>query len=240
MPHRTFSLIAHRGSPLRAPENTLSSFLLAEAEGATAIETDIQLTSDGIPVLCHDNTLQRYRHGPLTIGSLTLAELQHLDFGGWHAPDFQGEPLLTLEALLRRFGTRLEYHLELKDQHPDTAAVTMGLLNSLGLEATITSFHLVQLQRLRQCHRNQAAGWLVHEVTPDHVHTARDLGLQFLCPKAETIVPETFALTEGFQIRAWGCPREAHAARATVRYLQSTPCIGITVDELRWFNPDAC
>lgn len=237
MSQHGFSLIAHRGSPLRAPENTLRSFLLAEAEGATAVETDIQLTSDGIPVLCHDNTLQRYGHGSYTIGSLTLEELQRLDFGGWLAPDFRGEPLLTLEALLRHFGTHFEYHLELKDQHPRTAGATMSVLKSLGLQAVVTSFHLAQLQRLRQSHSSQVAGWLVRGVTPDVVRTARDYRIQHLCPKAETIVTETFAIAEGFPIRAWGCPREAEAARATVGRLQETACMGITVDELRWFKP---
>ncbi|EIP97932.1 glycerophosphoryl diester phosphodiesterase [Opitutaceae bacterium TAV1] len=58
-----FRLIAHRGAPMRAPENTLASFRIAQQLGATEIETDVQLTTDNVLVLCHDDTLARYRLG---------------------------------------------------------------------------------------------------------------------------------------------------------------------------------
>ncbi len=236
MPGRSFTLIAHRGSPLRAPENTLASFLLAEAEGARAIETDIQLTADGVPVLCHDDTLRRYGHGDRTVASLTLAEIRQLDFGSWHDAAFQGEPILTLEALLTRFGCRFAYHLELKDRHPDTAQATLALLEKFQLSATITSFHFAQLERLHACAPDQSAGWLVHSITPEVIAEATRLGLQQICPKADAITPEAIAVAGAFQLRAWGCPREAEAARAVVARLRETPCVGITVDELRWFR----
>ena len=232
----SFTLIAHRGSPLRAPENTLSSFKLAEEAGATALETDIQLTADGVAVLCHDDLLQRYGHGDRTINSLKFAELQALDFGGWFAPSFRGEPILTLEALFRHFGNRIEYHLEIKDAHPDTPQTVLACLGRYGRTATITSFRIEQLRRLRACSAQQYAGWLVKEVTPEIIRTAKELGIQQICPKADAITPEALELCEGLALRAWGCPREETAARETVARLRQAPCVGITVDELRWFR----
>ncbi len=231
-----FALIAHRGVPLRAPESSLASFLLAEADGATDIETDIQLTADGIPVLCHDDTLLRYGHGEQTVASLSLAELEQLDFGSWHDPRFCAERILPLETLLSRFGTRFRYHLELKDDHADTALATLRLLEAYSLSATLTSFRRSQLERLRAIAPEQPAGWLVKEVTPEVVATAHALRLQQICPKADAITPEVLEATHGFEIRAWGCPREEAPARAVVERLRGTRCVGITVDELRWFS----
>ncbi len=62
MPNTTITFspfIAHRGTHLEVPENTLAAFQLAKARGATWIECDIQLTADNIPVIFHDFTLER-------------------------------------------------------------------------------------------------------------------------------------------------------------------------------------
>ncbi|MBI3615536.1 MAG: glycerophosphodiester phosphodiesterase [Candidatus Omnitrophica bacterium] len=52
-------LIAHRGDPVHAPENTLASFRSAIAKGAKAVETDVRRSSDGVWVAFHDLTLRR-------------------------------------------------------------------------------------------------------------------------------------------------------------------------------------
>ena len=52
-------LIGHRGEPDNWPENSLAGFKAVLAAGASYIETDVQLTADGIPVLSHDPGLLR-------------------------------------------------------------------------------------------------------------------------------------------------------------------------------------
>jgi glycerophosphoryl diester phosphodiesterase len=52
-------VIGHRGAAAYAPENTLASFREARRRGATWVETDVVLTSDGVPVLMHDDSLKR-------------------------------------------------------------------------------------------------------------------------------------------------------------------------------------
>ena len=49
----------HRGASGHAPENTLPAFQLAADMGADGVELDVQLTRDGIPVVCHDETVDR-------------------------------------------------------------------------------------------------------------------------------------------------------------------------------------
>ena len=52
-------IFAHRGASGYAPENTLEPFALAITQGADGIELDVQLTKDGIPVVIHDETIDR-------------------------------------------------------------------------------------------------------------------------------------------------------------------------------------
>ncbi|QMU76588.1 glycerophosphodiester phosphodiesterase [Streptacidiphilus sp. PB12-B1b] len=70
--------IAHRGDPLRFRENTLPSLRSAVAEGADWIEVDVKLTRDAVPVLLHDDTLQRLWGHDRRVGALTRAELDAL------------------------------------------------------------------------------------------------------------------------------------------------------------------
>lgn len=56
---RALTAVAHRGDPYRHRENTLDSLRSALERGADAVETDVRLTRDGVPVLLHDETLKR-------------------------------------------------------------------------------------------------------------------------------------------------------------------------------------
>ncbi|AHF91241.1 glycerophosphoryl diester phosphodiesterase [Opitutaceae bacterium TAV5] len=90
-----FRLIAHRGAPMRAPENTLASFRIAQQLGATEIETDVQLTTDNVLVLCHDDTLARYRLGDRRV--------EESPYGAAASPPPDGT---TRSAAARRWRTR--------------------------------------------------------------------------------------------------------------------------------------
>ncbi len=91
-------VIAHRGASAELPEHTLSSYVRAIELGADGLECDVRLTRDGHLVCIHDRTVDRTSNGSGVVSTMTLAELQRLDFGSW----FDGEPasVLTLAALL--------------------------------------------------------------------------------------------------------------------------------------------
>ncbi|MDR3081857.1 MAG: glycerophosphodiester phosphodiesterase [Streptomyces sp.] len=79
---RTVTAVAHRGDPYLHRENTVDSLRSALARGADAVEIDVRLTRDGVPVLLHDETLKRLweRDRPLT--SLTCDEVREVTAGG--------------------------------------------------------------------------------------------------------------------------------------------------------------
>ncbi len=95
-------IFAHRGASISAPENTLSAFELAVKLGARAIELDAMLSSDGIPVVIHDHTLERTTNGRGFVSDFTCAELMKLDAGAWFSEEFTGERIPTLEQVLKK------------------------------------------------------------------------------------------------------------------------------------------
>ena len=74
--------VAHRGDPYRVRENTLDSLRSALALGADAVEIDVRLTRDGVPVLLHDATLRRLWELDRPLLSLSAAEVRGLTAGG--------------------------------------------------------------------------------------------------------------------------------------------------------------
>ncbi|MGP2442004.1 glycerophosphodiester phosphodiesterase [Streptomyces sp. JW3] len=73
--------VAHRGDPYRVRENTLASLRSALARGADAVEIDVRLTRDGVPVLLHDETLTRLWERDRPLAALTAAEVRELTEG---------------------------------------------------------------------------------------------------------------------------------------------------------------
>jgi glycerophosphoryl diester phosphodiesterase len=75
-------VIAHRGASAYAPENTLPAFELAARQGADMIELDVQRSADGVLVVFHDDTTERWDGRARLASACTLAELLALDIGG--------------------------------------------------------------------------------------------------------------------------------------------------------------
>lgn len=79
---QTVTAVAHRGAPYRFRENTLDSLRTALDLGADAVEIDVRLTRDGVPVLLHDDTLKRLWEQERPLLSLSAAEVRGLTAGG--------------------------------------------------------------------------------------------------------------------------------------------------------------
>ncbi|MFI5822508.1 glycerophosphodiester phosphodiesterase [Streptomyces rishiriensis] len=90
--------VAHRGDPYRFRENTIDSLRSALDRGADAVECDVRLTRDGVPVLLHDETLKRLWGQDRPLRSLSAAEVRGLTDGA--------VPTLA-EALAATDGSRL-------------------------------------------------------------------------------------------------------------------------------------
>lgn len=92
-------LVAHRGYPLAFPENTLVGYRQSVIRGAGYVETDVQCTQDGVPVLYHDASTRRLSGVEGSVIDRTYDKLSELSahYPGRFADRFAGTPIPTLE-----------------------------------------------------------------------------------------------------------------------------------------------
>jgi glycerophosphoryl diester phosphodiesterase len=148
-------VFAHRGASAHAPENTLAAFELALRQGADAVELDAKLTSDGQIVVIHDQTVDRTTEGTGWVKNMTLAELRKLDAGSHFDVAFQGEPIPTLEEVLKAIGQLTYINIELTnyasktDMLPDRAAALVKRLK-LSRRVMFSSYNPIALRRVKR------------------------------------------------------------------------------------------
>lgn len=130
---------AHRGGRGWRPEGTLKTFKEgAETWPEIMLESDVHLTKDGIPVLIHDDTVDRTTNGTGPIGGYTLAELKALDAGYRFTRDDgktfpyrgQGYTIPTLREVLQSIPDH-QFMIELKDQD-GVVAPTVAVIQETG------------------------------------------------------------------------------------------------------------
>jgi glycerophosphoryl diester phosphodiesterase len=130
-------VIAHRGNGVDAPENTLEAFTQAVTLGADAIELDVRLTRDGVPVVLHDPSLYRTTGERDLVADLSLAQLRHADAGATFSKDAgltfpyraRGLTVPTLAAALEEY-PRIPLLIEVKI--PDAVDATWRALEAAG------------------------------------------------------------------------------------------------------------
>lgn len=144
-------VIAHRGSRLKAPENTIASFQQAVADGADAIELDVQLSKDGKLVVIHDSTLERTTNGEGKVSDYTLAELKELDAGSWFDAKFSGEKIPTLQESLVWAKGKTKVDIEVKEGSAAEIEpeALMSVIRETGMEneVAVTSFERDFIER---------------------------------------------------------------------------------------------
>lgn len=129
-------VVAHRGASHDQPEHTLAAYERAIADGADALECDVRLTADGRLVCLHDRRVDRTSDGRGAVSSLTLAQLDTLDFGSWKGGGAQPAQVLAFDELLA-LATSADrpVGLAVETKHPTRWAgrVERELLRQLGL-----------------------------------------------------------------------------------------------------------
>lgn len=93
-------VIAHRGYSTVAPENTLAAFEAALHAGADLLELDVHLDADGVPVVLHDDRLDRTTDATGPVEHRTSATLRAADAGGWFSPAYAGQQVPTLQEVV--------------------------------------------------------------------------------------------------------------------------------------------
>lgn len=108
-------VIAHRGGGTLAPENTLAGMRCGLEHGYRAVEFDVMLSSDGVPILMHDPYFGRTVVGKGKVSDTSAQDLTQMDAGAWFSAQFAGEKVPTLQQVADYcMANRIWMNIELK------------------------------------------------------------------------------------------------------------------------------
>lgn len=173
--------VNHRGYSTEAPENTLPAYILSKKKGFNYVETDVSFTSDGIPVLLHDNTIDRTSNGSGNINNLTFEQVRQYDFGSWKAAKYAGTQIPSLAEFLDLCkAIMLHPYLELKSNGAYTQQQIqqiVDMVESYGLKGRVTyiSFTAKFLEYVKNYDNEARLGFLKSSYASGDVSTCTGL-----------------------------------------------------------------
>lgn len=189
------AIIGHRGAKANAPENTLAGLRRAHEEGARWVEFDVKLTADGVPILMHDETLDRTTDGRGPVRARTIDEIRRLDAGAWFGKVFRGERVPTLvEALDLLAALGMGFNLEIKPcpgRERETAEIAVRTVLAHWPAARpapiVSSFEAEALAAARAVAPDLPRGYLAGRLPGDWAAIASGLGCVAVHPGARDL-----------------------------------------------------
>jgi glycerophosphoryl diester phosphodiesterase len=234
--------VAHRGAGRLAPENTLAAFKLGAKSGYRMFECDVKLSSDGVPFLLHDDTLERTTNGHGLAGLQSWEMLQKLDAGGWHSRPYAGEPLPSLDSVAAYcIANDFDLNIEIKPtvgtdvQTGEVVAKHAARLWQKSVrKPLLTSFKPDALQAAQDAAPKLPRGLLLHELWTGWLETGLMLGCQaIVCNhKLWDSSSVTQAKSAGFKTLSYTVNDEAELWR-----LLTLGTDGIITDRVDVFKP---
>ena len=196
--------LAHRGDWRKAPENSLAALAAALAvPGCDGVEFDVRLSSDGVPVLTHDETLQRVQGRPARVDEVSATALEDL-----------GIPSLA-DALLA-IPHRAAINVDLKGLHDRTVVEILASGRGPGLvNAVVSSFEPVTLERIA----GLAPAWPrwlnAWNLSADTIRLAADLECQAISVDFHVIDRASVAAVRGagLDVAGWTVRRRSTYGR---------------------------
>ena len=171
---RTVERIGHRGAPREFPENTLPSFERAIELGADAIELDVHVTADGVPIVHHD---------PATRANRLLAEMTW-----WEAAHVELAPgifIPSLEQVLATVAQRATVYIELKGRGAEQLSI--DVIRRSGARCAVHSFDHDAIARASRIAPQLRSGILFDEYPANVVQSMRDTSALDVWPQWELI-----------------------------------------------------
>ncbi|MGP4032962.1 glycerophosphodiester phosphodiesterase family protein [Pseudarthrobacter sp. 1C304] len=194
------AVIAHRGLSSVIPENTLQALLSGGRSGADWIEMDVNTTKDGIPVVIHDNTVDRVTAGTGDVSVLTADYIAGLETGSWFAPAYSGAKVPTLAEFLDQTETE-GTGLLLEVKGPETREEvqrTIDLIRDRGMfsQTILQSFDTNVLQYARDYAPTLRLGLLRGALDADVVAAAKQVGAVTYNPSWNALAARPGAIKE--------------------------------------------
>ena len=217
-------IVAHRGSSMKAPENTLSAIRQAVEDGADFVEIDVRETADGVIVVCHDSDLMRTAGDPRKVWDMSYDDLSRIDVGSWFSPRFSGERVPTLAMAIGEVRDRAALCVELKMDGHNEALVqrTIDVVRAEGLEqdSMVISLDYEALGQVRDLAPSLGTGLLIAKGIGDVTRLDVDVLLLEAAACTPAVVAE--ARAAGKEVGVWTVNDEREMERFVdmgVRYI---------------------
>lgn len=208
-------IIGHRGARANAPENTLAGLRRAHAEGASWVEFDVKLTKDRVPILIHDETLDRTSNGRGPVRDLPLDSIKLVDAGcpAVFGDRFKRERIPTLaEALELMLRLGMGFNLEVKPcqgRERETTIAALAVLRehwpATAPVPIISSFKTPCLEAARDVAPELPRGYLAERLEADWLDAAKRLDCATIHPghRPLTRMQVQLAKQHGYPVLVW-------------------------------------
>jgi len=213
LPRKRPRVIAHRGARREAPENTLPAFRRALDLGAGGVEFDVQLTSDKVPIVTHDDDLMVRTH---CFGHLHLTPyrtVRALDAGSNFSKAFAGTPMPTLQETLELLAPHdILVNVEIKAQPgfiAEAVRIVGGIVGEFRMRGPviISSLHILVVHELARRHPTLRRAYIFDSPFPflPIALFARYEHLAALHPYVRALWPWVVRRMQrwGFEVNAW-------------------------------------
>lgn len=196
-------VLAHRGGGILAPENTIAALRCGLAQGFHAVEFDVMLSKDAVPVLMHDCEFGRTLAGTGSVAGSTAEALTAMDAGSWFGAEFAGEPVPLFEdavAFCRHHDIWMNVEIKpVPGMEALTGEVVAACCASLFADVAVSdaghlpllsSFSVTALKAAKSAAPALPRGWLTERITPDWKSQCQELGVRALHTNHESLTPE--------------------------------------------------
>ena len=215
---------AHRGASSYTPENTFLAFYTGMYMGANGIETDVQMTKDGVLVLFHDNTITRLTGAEGSVSDYTLEELRQFTF----EKDGLTDKIVVFEDFLKQFAFRdITFAIEIKRAGIESRIADLIRKYHIEGKCVVTSFKMDCIRAIKAYAPELHVGFLCKSVTEEILEELKQMGAEEICPRASIVAAEDVARwhRQGFNVRPYGAENEE-----IMRYIYDSLADGVTVN----------
>ncbi|MBQ8426171.1 MAG: hypothetical protein IJX16_00200 [Clostridia bacterium] len=173
--------VAHRGMSSLAPENTKPAYIKAYENGFKYVECDVNFTSDNVPILIHDNTVDRTSNGTGAVSSLTYETISTLDFGSWFSSDFADTKIMSFDEFISVCKKlKLHPYIEIKGDTSITEEqidILINIVKTYGMIKNVSwiCFEYSNLETIVSKVKTARVGYLVSTLTNSAVDMTKAL-----------------------------------------------------------------
>lgn len=204
------TLVAHRGYRAIAPENTTASFQAAGEAGYWGSECDIYRTTDGVWVVSHDSHTYRMMNKSAFVEKKTYSELMEMTVdNGSNIEQYPDLKICSLEDYLQICSQyNMVAVIELKGKNnTEYYNEVVDLVNQYGVEAVYISFHIENLEKIRQLSDSQIY-FLTQTISDEDIELAKSIencGIDFNAAKEDNFDKGMIqkCIDQGLEVGAW-------------------------------------